>query len=334
MNKCASAVAALIVAVAGSAAWLSPAHADIRTDDATPVTGIAWDGAAGTLFVVGPQDGALVGMVGKDGRPAGKVTFGGTPKSVQGLALAADVLYVADIGDESQARPFVTVFGLAAKDGRQSYKAWDFKYPDGAHDAKAFLVSGKGRFYFITSGDNPGIYRAELNPSRQDVNKLVRAADAPKGVTDAAFLTDGTTMLIRTGGGVSLIDATTWKTVATTTYADGPDGESITPFTSGRMLVGSPPLFREEQLPAGTTTVTPVPSQEGTAGASPTGTASESPTANSSQSAEAGPTATQSPAPDVEATVGGVSRSGTILALFGALGVALAAGTVVFLIRN
>ncbi len=334
MNKRASAVAALIVAVAGSAVWLPSARADIRTDGGAPVSGIAWDAAAGSLFVVGPGDGASVGIVGKDGRPAGKVTFGGTPKSVQALALAADVLYVADIGDESQSRSSVTVYGVAAKDGRQGYKAWDFKYPDGAHDAKAFLVSGKGRFYFITSGDNPGIYRAELNPSRQSVNTLVRSADAPKGVTDAAFLSDGTTMLIRTGDGVALLDATTWKTVARTTYVDGPEGESITPFTTGRMLVGSDQLFREEPLPSGTTTVTPAPAPDPTATPTATDSSSDSPTTDPSGTTDPSPDATQSSAPGTEAGSGGVSRSGTILALFGALAVALAAGALVFVIRD
>lgn len=334
MNKRATAVATLLVAVAFGAAAAPSAMADIAAPGDGPVTGIAWDRAAGALFVVGSQDGSTVAMLDEQGRKAGTVTFGAKPESTQALALAGGVLHVADIGDPGRNRSFVTVYGVAAKDGRQGYRAWDFKYPDGPHDAQAFLVSGKGRFYFITSGTNPGIYRAELNPSRDTVNKLVRAADAPSGVTDAAFLADGSTMLIRTGDGVSLVDAYAWKTTAETTYVDGPEGESITTFTTGRMLVGAEAGFRDEPLPSGTTTVTPVPVPDPTeSSTSPT----ESATPTASQTTEESPQATPTPTPSApggEATGGGVSRSGTILALFGALAVAVGAGVVVFLIRN
>lgn len=314
------------------------ASADVGIDDLTAV-GLAFDSRSGRVFVAGEGDGGAVAIFDEAGKRSGEVTFSGKAESVQALALDGGVLHVADIGDPGRNREFVTVFGMAPEAGRQAYKAWDFSYPDGPHDAKAFLVSGKGRFYFITDGDDPGIYRAELNPGRQGVNKLTRAADAPRGVTDAAFLADGETMLVRTGDGVALIDAFTWKTTASVTYVDAPGGESVTPFGSGRMLVGATSPLRKESLPKGSTTATPVP------GSSPgvTSTAeSVGPTATATSSVTATPSATSTPsatatasAPDEGADVTyEVSRSGTLLALAGAAVLSLIAGAFVYFRRQ
>ena len=75
----------------------------------------------------------------------------------------------------------VVAFRLnSTEPGTTRYNAFDFRYQDGARDAKAFLISGKGRIYVVTTGDNPGIYRAPATPSRQSMNTLVRVTDAPE----------------------------------------------------------------------------------------------------------------------------------------------------------
>lgn len=318
-----------VLAAAAAAALLglipATATADVAIGDLTAV-GLAFDGGDDVLFVAGADAGPVVAVFDEAGARKGDVTFSGRPVSVQALALADGVLHVADIGDEKRDREFVTVFGVAPEPGRQSYKAWDFAYPDGPHDAKAFLISGKGRFYFITTGDEPGIYRADLNPSRDGVNRLTRAADAPAGVTDAAFLDDGETMLVRTADGVVLIDAFTWETKATTTYVGGAAGESVTPFGRDGMLVGARSPLREEPLPQGRTTVTPGPAPAST----PTGSESVEPS-RPSPSPTASATATA--APEEPEVTYEVSRSGTLLALIGALALSLLAGAFVFFRR-
>ncbi|TRY20099.1 hypothetical protein FOJ82_04330 [Tessaracoccus rhinocerotis] len=304
------------------------AHADdVDLGGTTDVVGLAWDEGAETLYVSAAGTPEAVQMVGRDGTAAGEITFTGGPQSVQGLALDDGQLHIADIGDPDADREFVTVFAVAPEAGQQSYRAWDFAYPDGAQDATAFLISGRGRFYFITTGDDAGIYGAELEPSRQGVNTLFRAADAPEGVTDAAFLDDGETMLVRTGDGVELINAFTWEVESSTTYVGGAEGESVTPFGADRMLVGAGGTLRDEPLPAGQTTATP---------AAPTTSPEPSETAETSAdpSVAPSPTGTAAPAQPADSSSDSVSRGGTLIALAGALVVALAAGAVVFFSKD
>ncbi len=317
IRRCA---AAMCVLGLGAATTASLARADdiaLPPDAPDTVTGLAWNDdtqevlvtdEAGTIIAVDPAS--------DDSR---EVTFTGTPESVQALSLFDDKLYVGDIGDEEAQREFVTVFRISPEAGSTNYWAWDFTYQDGPQDAKAMAISGKGRVYVVTGGDDPGIYRAGLEPSRSDVNTMVRTADAPAGVTDAVFLGDGSTLMLRTADGVDLLDAYTWEVQAATTYADAPTGESITVFGQDRMLVGGGTQLRDEPLPDGMATVTPAPSAEST------------PTQSTTDNATPEPTATA--APD-EAQTPQVSRRGTMFALLGAAGVAVLAGLIVFIARD
>lgn len=308
----------------GAAAVALPAladHIDLGAQAPDVLTGIAWDDDAAEVIVTN-DGGDIMATAVATGQSRG-VTFTGPAESVQALGLFLDTLYIADVGDENASRDFVTVYGVDPSSGTTNYRAWDFSYPDGPRDAKAMAISGKGRIYIITAGDDPAIYRAALDPSRGDINSLVRAADAPEGVTDAAFLDDGSTLMLRTATGVDLVDAYTWEIQASTTYVGAPQGESITLYTPDRMLVGGTPLLRDEPLPDGMTTVTPAP---------PIATASPS---NPNEPAPSEPASTESasekpqPSPTAE-----VSRRGTLLALVGAGAVAILAGVVVFMARD
>lgn len=124
---------------------------------------------------------------------------------------------------EASSHDHVVAFRLnSTEPGTTRYNAFDFRYQDGARDAKAFLISGKGRIYVVTTGDNPGIYRAPATPSRQSMNTLVRVTDAPEGVTDGVFLSDGFTMALRTAKGIEYVDAYTWETTVTETIEGAP----------------------------------------------------------------------------------------------------------------
>ncbi|MDO5736686.1 MAG: hypothetical protein Q4P15_09450, partial [Propionibacteriaceae bacterium] len=277
---------------------------DIVLDSPGSITGIAWDGDVREILVT-DADGSITARAAESGDER-SVPFLGEVESVQALSLFDDLLYVGDVGDERGEREFVTVFRIDPHTEITTFRAWDFTYPDGARDARAMALSGKGRIYIVTAGDDPGIYRSVLQPSRTENNELMRVADAPNGVSDAVFLDDGVTLMLRTGKGVELIDASDWNERAATTYADGVDGESITTFGEGRMLVGDASLLRDEPLPEGMTTVTP--------GASVAPTA-ENP--ETSESTEA------TPAPD-GSRPSAVSRTGTIVALVVAAAVAVA----------
>lgn len=301
---------------------------DVDLGATTEVVGLAWDDASETLFVSAAAAPGTVQMLGADGTATGEITFTGDPESVQGLAHDDGQLHIADIGDPAADREFVTVFAVNPTDGQQSYRAWDFVYPDGAQDATAFLISGRGRFYFITTGADAGIYGADLDPSRERVNTLFRAADAPEGVTDATFLDDGETMLVRTATGVEVINAFSWEVEASVTYEGAPEGESITQFGEGRMLVGAGGVLRDEALPEGHTTATPAP---------PSPSAEPTETTDPGTDPTAAPTdagTAEAPADPGDTGSDGVSRGGTLIALAGALVVALAAGAIVFFSRD
>lgn len=316
-SRCAAALGALGLLAGASIAPALADDLDLGTDLSGPATGIAWDTGTGEALLVDAA-GTISAVDGETGAVR-SVTFSGSPESVQGLALFEGLLHVADIGDPEDSREFVTIFRVDPSSEDPNYRAWDFRYADGAHDASAMAVSGKGRFYVVTTGEDPGIYRAELQPSRADVNELTRAADAPDGVTDAVFLADGATLLLRTADGVEVLDAYTWESTALTTYVDADEGESITTFGDGRMLVGNSSLLRDEPLPEGITTVTPGPSPEPTPSPSPSPVPEVSP--------EPSPSAV-GPEPSE------VSRRGTFIALLGGAVVAVLAGVVVFVVRD
>ncbi|MGV8847291.1 hypothetical protein [Tessaracoccus sp.] len=316
LRRSAAAVCALSLGVALATGPAFADNIDLGSDSTGAITGIAWDAQSEEVLIT-DESGSLTarGITGEE-RP---VPFAGTPDSVQALALFDSMIYIGDVGDADATREFVTVLQVNPATEATNFRAWDFTYPDGPRDAKAMAISGKGRIYVITGGDDPGIYRAALTPSRSEMNTLVRSTDAPPGVTDAVFLEDGSTLMLRTADGVELLDAFTWEEKASTTYVDGPPGESITTFGPDRMLVGGVSLLRDEALPDGRTTVTPAPSAE------PTSPVSAEPTPS--------PEATASTTPNAPVT-SDVSRNGTLMALLGAALVAVVAGVVVFVARD
>lgn len=260
--------------------------------------------------------------------------FEGNPQSVQALAWNDGRLWVADFGDEASSRDHVVAFRLnSTEPGTTRYNAFDFRYQDGARDAKAFLISGKGRIYVVTTGDNPGIYRAPATPSRQSMNTLVRVTDAPEGVTDGVFLSDGFTMALRTAKGIEYVDAYTWETTVTETIEGAPEGESIARGQADEVFVGGNPGIRTTAKPASdtTTTVTPTPEPSPT----PTETAPE--TSPGSASPSGTPTATsEAPDPGAEESpdASSPSRRGTYVALALAGALALAAGAVTYFVKK
>ena len=178
IRRCAAAICALGLGTA-SAASLARAD-DIEMPSGVPdtITGMAWSDTTQEVLVT--DEGGRIAAVDTAGKNSRDVAFTGTAESVQALSLFDGMLYVGDIGDESTDREFVTVFRINPDSGATNYWAWDFIYPEGPRDAKAMAVSGKGRIYIVTGGDDPGIYRAGLEPSRSGTNAMVRAADAPE----------------------------------------------------------------------------------------------------------------------------------------------------------
>lgn len=321
MKKLSRGCAATVAAVLGLSLSALPATADDLTppQGSTPVVGMAVEPGSSEVWLAGP--GADSGRI-VNAETGQMWSFSGDPVSVQALAWSDGRLWVADLGDERRTRDHVVVFRLGVPEsGRSTYHAFDFEYEDGPRDAKAMLISGRGNIYIVSAGEDPGIYRAPREPSRQSMNTLTRVADAPEGVTDGVFLTDGSTMALRTGTGITYIDAFTWEELVTDTIVGAPEGESITVDQDDKVLVGGNPTIRTAQVPASDTTTTVTPRPESSS--SPSGTT------------PATPAASASPEPDGDtADRSGPDRSGTITAVALAGLLALAAGVVTFAVRR
>ncbi len=192
-----------------------------------------------------------------------------------------------------------------------TYSAYDFRYPDGPHNAETLLVDESGRLFIVTKGSKAAIYQAPAEPDRQEINDLEKVGSAPSNVTDGTFLPGGDRIALLTYSSVEVIDATSYQVVASAPIPDQPQAESLTlSLDQKSLLVGSEGKRSKVYS-------VPVPSETNTT-----------------------PTPGASSDPGAEGDVGedeansGQSRRGTLLALGLAGFVALVAGTVVALVRQ
>lgn len=269
-------------------------------------------GSQGTVFGIDPQ-GNVQGIFG----------FRAKPEDVEAVAMHDRRLYVADIGDRRRARSMVTVyyFDNPRPDNRTvPYRAYDFSYPDGPHDAQTLLVDGRGRLYVVTKERRGAIYVAPRQPSRQGVNQLRRVADAPAFVTDGVFLATGNRIALRTYVSVLVLDGKTYQTVARAATPWQKKGESVALGLKGTsLLLGSEGARSAIQQVPVPDTVASAPTAGSEPPASPSPSPSTSPSAAQNDPAD--------PANEDSGTP--ISRTGTLLALTLAALVALVAGVVV-----
>jgi len=121
-------------------------------------------------------------------------------------------LYLADIGDNRGVRRDVTIYRVAepvTTGGSVQVEAtFRASYPDGGHDAEAFLAAPDGRLYIMTKGDtgHVSLYRfpAELRTGTTMRLEQVGAPlskDQPAAnarITDGAISPDGEWVVLRT----------------------------------------------------------------------------------------------------------------------------------------
>jgi hypothetical protein len=190
-----------------------------------------------------------------------------------------------------------------------SYHAYDFRYPDGPHNAETLLVNESGRLFTVTKGQDGAIYAGPKKPDRQGINKLKKVGSAPSDVTDGTFLPGGDKIALLTYTTVTVLDASTYEVLASSPIPHQQQAESLTlSLDEQSLLVGS------EGKKSKVYTV-PIPSQ-----ATPTPTPSEEPQ-------------TETDVPD-DRSDAIQNQKGTLLALGLAAFIALVAGTVVAFARK
>ena len=183
----------------------------IRDSRITENSGMARDTTNGVYWTV--DDSGSVGVVyGVDGtgQVKGVLRYNALPVDTEAVAWSRNRLYVGDIGDNTGTRKTIRVYWFddpSPNDRTRTYRAWDFRYPDGPHDAETLLVSPSGRLYVATKELRGGLYRAPEAPSASGVNQLTRVGDVPSTLTDGVYLPGGRQIAYLTYAKVLVLDA-------------------------------------------------------------------------------------------------------------------------------
>lgn len=294
----------------------------IRDSRIAESSGLTRDTAGGLYWTANDsgEAGVVYGLE-PSGKLRGTLRFRASPRDVEAVAMQGNRLYVADIGDNEAVRDLVTVYYFTnprATGLTVTYNSFDFRYPDGPHDAETLLVDASGRLYLVTKGATGGIYAAPAAPSRSSTNVLRKVGDAPAVVTDGVFLPEDRGIALLTSGSVEVLDPTSYATVASAPIPRQRQPESLALDLEGtNLLVGS-------EGSASLVYAVPVP---GAAAATPTASATPSSTAAPSDSGE------DESDEDADQTAA-AGRRGTLLAVGLAGVVAVVAGVVVTLVRR
>jgi hypothetical protein len=274
--------------------------------------------------------GGVVYALNNKGNITGSFRYAANPTAVEALARYGHRLYVADIGDPHAKRDFVTVyyFDSPPTDGKTvTFRSYDFRYPDGPHDASTLLVDGAGRLYIVTNAKDGAIYAAPGIPSRTALNRRSKVGDAPAYVTDGVFLTNNERIALRTYVSVIVLDAISYKIKGSSAIPKQPQGESVALSLNGKQLMlgsqGNPSKVYVVDVPQSKGTDVP----KGTA-TPPGGGPSASPSASSGSNS--GGSDDNVPSDDNTHP----NRQGTLLALGLAGVVAVVAGVVVAVVRR
>lgn len=158
------------------------------------------------------------------------------------VVLSENDLYIGEIGDNQRQYAEYSFYRfpepVSSLDTVRNAEQIKFRYPDGPHDAEAFLVDPTTRdVYIITKQDQPsGIYRLAFPYSTAQVNTAVHIGPLTySGAVGAALSADGSQIIIKTYGslyhykrssGESIAQALQ-KTPATLPYSPEPQGESV-----------------------------------------------------------------------------------------------------------
>lgn len=151
-------------------------------------------------------DTARVFGINNTGKVKAVLSFKAPVKDVEAIAVDKDgTIYIADIGDNKANRDMISVYTIPeptklADATSVKFHRFDFKYPDGAHDAETLLVDPQsGRMFFVTKVAKGlgGFYAAPEAASREGTNELTKIAEGPAGVTDGTFMPDGKVVVLR-----------------------------------------------------------------------------------------------------------------------------------------
>ncbi len=275
--------------------------------------GIAADTGRGVYWLIGavPQD-SRVSAIDMAGAPVGSVGFDAAISTVESVQVYNGLVYLADTGDVQRSRPAVQILRV---DNPQvgvvsPVSSWTLHYPDGPHDAKAFMVSPRGNFWVITFG-NPGrLYLGQAPAGGYGDIYLEPMAETPANITDATFV-GPTTAVLRSYTGLYVFDMENYVVTAAVEAPRQARGESVTQSLDGLglqlgsmsddKLIGADIPTQFADLPAGPSAPPGEPPTPTVSTPEPTPTGTGTPT--------------PSPVPPPPGKTTGISRGKTLIAI-------------------
>lgn len=135
---------------------------------------------------------------------------GATNRDWEDIVLSGSNLYVGEIGDNNATYAAYAFYVFpepdVSTDTVSSFQKVSFRYPDGSHDAEAFLVDpSTGDIYIITKRDNPSrIYKLAAPLSTTSINIAQAMGSLTyNGVVSATLSSDAKEMIIKTYFGLN-----------------------------------------------------------------------------------------------------------------------------------
>jgi hypothetical protein len=155
---------------------------------------------------------------------------------------ALSYVYIADIGDNNRTYSSYMIYRLPepnfTANSVSEFDKIEFTYPDGSHDAEAFLVddSTKDIYIFLKTAGGTPVYKLRYpqNTGAMNQAELVTTVDIP-GIVSATLSSTGAEMIIKTYGNLYYYKRTPKEGVETTltkipeslAYSIEPQGEAV-----------------------------------------------------------------------------------------------------------
>jgi len=204
------------------------------------ISGIA-DSKINPGYIWGEEDSGnpnQIYLINHNGNVSKKIYLKGiTNRDWEDMALVDGNIYVAETGDNAQAYGSYRFYKFAEPsmntDTVSNIETINFTYPDGSHDAEAFLVDESKNIYIITKRDSPSkIYKLSYPYNANNTVSLVGALPY-SGVVSATM--NANEIIVKTYPGLfyykrqtnQAIDQTLKGTYSSLPYVLEPQGEAV-----------------------------------------------------------------------------------------------------------
>lgn len=182
-------------------------------------------------------------LTGHDGKVSKKVFIKDVVnRDWEDMAISGHDIFIGDIGDNNLVRQEYSIYYFpeppSSVDTIKNAVTISFQYPDGPHDAEAFLVDPDTKnIYVITKRDNASkIYQISHPYKKGSANTASLEGSLPyPGVVSAALSTDGKEILVKTYVGINYYKRKTGQSIIQSLqsvpkilpYKIEPQGEAI-----------------------------------------------------------------------------------------------------------